>query len=68
MAKRIPLTYNCFLELENGEVKPWDEVTPEEKERFYKNARERLTRTMSRYYSNHPEELKRLMDSLDDDD
>lgn len=49
-----------YLILEDGTTVPWEETTEEQRARFRENATKRLTRTMSDYYSQHPEEYARL--------
>ena len=63
--KSKPLEVEIFLSLDgkDGHYKPWDECTPEEKERFRKGTREKVSRCLSDYYCAHPEELERLLAS-----
>ena len=57
MAKN-DITVRLFLEdKKSGTVKPWADVTEEEKQTFLQTASERLSRTMSAYYTQHPEEF-----------
>lgn len=55
--------FRVFLENEQGEVKPWGECSEEEINKFQKSASERLGKSMSRYYSQHPEEYQKLMEA-----
>ncbi len=55
--------FRLFLENEQGEVKPWDECSEEELKRFKKTASERLGKSMSRYFSQHPEEYQKLSEA-----
>lgn len=50
----------AFLETENGEVKPLNECSTAEIEKFNKSAAKRLSNAMSLYYTQHPEEFSRL--------
>ncbi len=52
------LTYRCFIE-RNGKIEPFNGYTPEEEKRVS----ERLSRTMSAYYTQHPEEFKVLCEN-----
>ena len=58
--RKDDITVVGFLILEDGNVIPWEERTPEQDRRSRENATKRLTRTMSDYYSQHPEEYARL--------
>ncbi len=55
--------FRLFLENEQGEVKLWDECSNEEINRFKKNASDRLGKSMSRYYTQHPEEYQKLLEA-----
>ena len=46
--------------MEDGTVKPFEELTAEEEKRLRENIRKRLEKSMSLYYSNHPEEFAKL--------
>lgn len=60
MAKRKELTATVSVIMEDGTVKPFEELTAEEEKRLRKNIRKRLEKSMSLYYSNHPEEFANL--------
>ena len=60
MAKRQPLTYVCYIHMENGETLELDQLTPEQRAQWQENVRRRLSATMSGYYTQHPEEYKLL--------
>ena len=54
--RKDDITVVGYLIREDGSIIPWDERTPEQDRRFRENATKRLTRTMSDYYTQHPEE------------
>ena len=58
MAKRLTTTANMILE--DGTVKKFDELTPEELSRFKENARQRLSHSMSLYFTQHKEEFLKV--------
>ena len=58
--RKDDITVVGFLILEDGNVIPWEERTPEQDRRFREKATKRLTAAMSDYYSQHPEEYARL--------
>lgn len=60
MAKRKELTATVSVIMENGTVKPFEELTAEEEKRLRENIRKRLEKSMNLYYSNHPEEFAKL--------
>ena len=61
MAKN-EIIVRCFLEnTETGEVKAWEDLAEKEITRFREKASERLTENMSRYFAQHPDELKKLV-------
>lgn len=60
MAKRKELTATVSVIMEDGTVKPFEELTAEEEKRLRENIRKRLEKSMSQYYSNHPEEFAKL--------
>ena len=60
MAKRKELTATVSVIMEDGTVKPFEELTAEEEKRLRENIRKRLEKSMSLYYSNHPEEFEKL--------
>lgn len=60
MAKRQPLTFVCYIQMENGETLELDQLTPEQRAQWQENVRCRLSATMSGYYTQHPEEYKLL--------
>lgn len=59
-ARKDDLTFVCYLILPDGTSVPWEETTEEQRQRFRERAAERLSRTMSAYYSRHPDEYARL--------
>ena len=54
--KKNDIQVRCFLITEDGTTKPWAELKPEEIKKFRAAASERLSRTMSDYYTQHPEQ------------
>lgn len=60
MAKRKELTATVSVIMEDGTVKPFEELTAEEEKRLRENIRKRLEKSMGLYYSNHPEEFAKL--------
>ena len=57
---REPIKCVGFITLKDGRTIPIEDMTPEERERVKKSMSERLSRVMSEYYSNHPEDLAAL--------
>ena len=61
MARRAKeLTCEIFLKDDDGNITPWDSLTEEEREAWRQRTIERLSRTMSAYYSQHLEDFERL--------
>lgn len=64
MEKRKPrkgdLTFVCYVLKENGEAVPFEALTEEEREQLRQNMARRLSRAMSDYYTQHPDEFSRL--------
>ena len=60
MAKRKELTATVSVIMEDGTVKPFEELTADEEKRLRENIRKRLEKSMILYYSNHPEEFAKL--------
>ena len=57
---RKELTGRCFIEINGAAPVPFDSLSAEEKERVMATWSERLSRTMSAYYTNHPEEYSKI--------
>lgn len=55
MARR-KITVECRIIMEDGRDIPFEDMTTEEHERWEKRASERLSRAMSDYVAQHPEE------------
>ncbi len=55
--KQLTATVSVII---GDEIKPIEKLTKEERAQMLSNMRERLTETMSLYYSNHIDELKKL--------
>lgn len=60
MAKR-ELTARIMVIMENGETKPFDELTADERSRLMNNISKRMSSTMSDYFSNHIDEYKEYL-------
>ena len=58
MAKK--LSYVLYIQLESGETVELGQLTREQREQWQANVRRRLSMTMSGYYTQHPEEYKRI--------
>lgn len=58
MAKELKC--RCFLEHEDGTVEPFTGYTPEQA----KEVSERLSRTVSAYFNQHPKEYERFSKSF----
>ena len=46
--------------MEDKSIKPFEELTSDEVEKLRQNVKKRLESAMSLYFSNHPEEFKKL--------
>lgn len=57
---RKELTGRCFIEINGAAPVPFDSLSAEEKARVMDIWSERLSRTMSAYYTNHPEEYSKI--------
>lgn len=60
MAKKQPLSYVLYIQLDTGETVELGQLTREQREQWQANVRRRLSMTMSGYYTQHPEEYKRI--------
>ncbi|MBQ8228198.1 MAG: hypothetical protein IJZ88_05860 [Clostridia bacterium] len=59
MANKI--TYTCFVEYhDTGEVKPLADLPQKERDRLGTLWGERMAKTFSEYFSQHPQEFERL--------
>lgn len=58
---RKPLTCVGYIKLKDGRTIPIEDMTTEERTRVKKSMEERLSRVMSEYYTNHPDEFERLV-------
>ncbi|MFR7854754.1 MAG: hypothetical protein ACLU40_03950 [Acutalibacteraceae bacterium] len=54
---RPALKCRGFITFKDGRCIPIEEMTEDERERVSKSMNERLSRVMSEYYTNHPEEF-----------
>ena len=52
-------TYKAMVSIDGAEPIPWESMTPEQEADVHRRMRERLSRTMSDYYSLHPEEYRK---------
>lgn len=59
MANR-KLTCVSYIIMPDGTTKLLEELTDEERAQWQRNMRERLSETMSDYYTQHPDEYRRL--------
>ena len=59
-ADRRKLNFVCYMILEDGSTVPFEDLTEEQRRRFRENATQRLSEHMSDYYTQHPEEWKKL--------
>ncbi len=59
MKKELTATVSVITP--NG-IKPFDELTDDELMQFQKNAAERLSHSMSLYFTQHPEEYQYITD------
>ncbi len=57
---RKELSGRCFIEINGAAAVPFDSLSAEEKNRVMEIWSERLSQTMSAYYTNHPEEYSRI--------
>ena len=55
----MALTFRLFLETEK-ETKKFEDCTEEEIKAFKESAAKRLSKTLSQYYTQHPEEMARI--------
>lgn len=53
-------TVKFFFDKPNGEVIPWEDLTEEEKTAIFKKMSENLSKSMSLYYTQHPDEYELL--------
>ena len=60
MARKDDIKVIGYLILEDGNTVPMEEATPEQRQRFEENAARRASIMLSAYYSQHPEEYKKL--------
>lgn len=59
MANR-KLTCVSYVIMPDGRTVPVSELTPAEWEQWQKNMAERFRKTMTEYYTQHPDEYRRL--------
>ena len=57
---RKELTGRCFIEINGAPPVPFDSLSAEEKAKVMEIWSERLSKTMSAYYTNHPEEYSKI--------
>lgn len=50
----------CYIQLDEGDPVPIETLSEEEKEVVFAKMSKRLSRVMSRYYGQHPEEFENL--------
>lgn len=54
------ITVRCFIEVDGAAPVPWESLSAAELERVRAKMSERLGRSVSAYYSQHPEEYDRM--------
>lgn len=60
MAKRKEITIILSVEMGDGSVRPWDDLSHEEVETVKEHMRSRLSTAMSAYYTQHLDEFERM--------
>lgn len=60
MAKKNDIRVRGFMILEDGSTAPLEALTEEQLRRFRERSAARLSRAMSEYYTQHPDEYARL--------
>lgn len=61
MARGTEIIGRIFIEnSDTGETKAWEDLTQEEIQQFRKKSCERLGKSLSRYFSQYPEEYEKL--------
>lgn len=63
MSRGKPITVVLKMEMPDGNIKPFEDLTPEELEDWDRRRVNRTSRVMSEYYSQHPEEAQLLEES-----
>lgn len=63
--KRKEITVKCFVLMPDGRTVPVEELTEEERAAWHRRQLERLSETMSDYYTQHPDQYARLCGRLD---
>lgn len=56
MSRGKPITVVLKMEMPDGNIKPFEDLTPEELNNWDRERVQRTSRVMSEYYSLHPEE------------
>lgn len=65
MAKELTYSINVIV---GDTVKPFDELTENEYKQLCDNARERLSNSLSTYFTQHPDEYKKIREVKNDTD
>lgn len=60
--KSKPPKVFVYMKTDSGEIVPWESLTEEEKEYYRAAMNKNLSRRMSAYYAEHPEEYEKLRD------
>lgn len=63
--KRKEITVQCFVIMPDGRTVPVEDLTDEERAEWHRRQLQRLSETMSDYYTAHPEQYVRLCKRLD---
>ena len=67
MAKKSEFEYKAYISIDGAEPILWESMTPEQAADVRRRMSERLSRSMSDYYSLHPEEYRRYCKRKDTD-
>lgn len=61
MAKRKEITIILSVEMDDGTIRPWEDLSQQEVETVKEHMRSRLSAAMSAYYTQHPDEFERMI-------
>lgn len=65
MGKSKPFTYRAYISIDGAEPIPWESMTPQQEAYVRRRMSENLSRTMSEYFSLHPDEYRAWIESED---
>ena len=60
MAKRKEITIILSVEMDDGTIRSWEDLSQQEVETVKEHMRSRLSAAMSAYYTQHPDEFERM--------